>query len=415
MSYEVSGKVKDLLAKITALDEVQEALKFIEDDADNTLEEQIMLCKIEAPTFQEAERAEAYKNILAGLGLSNPHLDRWGSAVATMKGTGGGPKVLNEAHLDTVFPLGSVKDVKIENGLVHAPGIVDDTRGLVVATSTVRAFNHSGIKTKGDVVFAGIVEEEGMGGLGGMKKYLDDNPDIEASISIDGSDAYGVIYEATGIRTCEANFYGIGGHAYGAFAAMANPLHAAARAVAKIADFQVPEEPRTTFCVSNFHAGNDAGIHAIVPKATIKFNYRSNSMDELNKLTAMIDKACKEACEEETARWGKDTITYDMKYLVDVMAGTQDTHAPIVESLVAIIEHLEYEPYWIRGGSTNANNAIGKGIPAVCIGIGKSDNKVHTLDEFFNTKNAHHLVQVNFLLVLMLAGIEGKTEPVLNL
>ena len=50
---------------------------------------------------------------------------------------------------------------------------------------------------------------------------------------------------------------------YGAFGDMANPLHAAARAVAKIADFQVPAVPKTTFCVSNFHAGNDAGIHAV--------------------------------------------------------------------------------------------------------------------------------------------------------
>ena len=48
---------------------------------------------------------------------------------------------------------------------------------------------------------------------------------------------------------------------------MAQPLHAAARAVAKIADFVVPKEPKTSFCVSNIHGGNDAGIHAIASES----------------------------------------------------------------------------------------------------------------------------------------------------
>ena len=77
--------------------------------------------------------------------------------------------------------------------------------------------------------------------------------------------------------------------------------------MAKIADLEVPVDPRTTFCVSNFHAGNDAGVHAIAPKATIKFNLRSNSAEILEELNKRIFKAIQDACDEETARWGKDT------------------------------------------------------------------------------------------------------------
>jgi acetylornithine deacetylase/succinyl-diaminopimelate desuccinylase-like protein len=416
MSYAVSPKTQELLDKILSFDEVQKTLEFIKEDSENTLQNQIDLVKIEAPTFHEEERAKAYAKYFEELGLENVHLDQFGNTIGEKRGTGGGPKVLVEAHLDTVFPFGSVKDVRIENGIVYAPGICDDTRGLAVNLSVIRALNHSGLKLKGDFLFAGSVEEEGLGGLSGVKKLLQANQDIEASINIDGFEATAITYQATGMRTCEANFYGIGGHAYGAFGTMANPLHAAARAVAKIADIEVPEDPRTTFCVSNFHAGNDAGIHAIVQKATIKFNFRSNSMEELNKLNDKIMQALQEACDEETKRWGKDTITFDYNVYVDVPAGDQDKHAPIVESTYAIMKHyLGHEPIFNQGGSTNANNPIGAGIPAVCVGLGTTDNKVHSLEEFFPTENSHELVQLTFLLALMLGGIEGKTESILNL
>ena len=290
MEYQVSEKVSQLFQQVLSLEEVQKALAFVEADAEQSIEDQVALTLIEAPTFHEEARAKAYAEYLGKLGLEDAHVDEFGNAVALWKGAGTGPKILVEAHLDTVFPFGSVKEVKRENGVLYAPGIVDDTRGLAVLLSALRGLRASGLQTSGDIVFVGTSREEGMGSLGGMKDFLDHNPDIEGSISVDGAWTESITFEATGFKTYEVNFYGIGGHAYGAFGKMANPLHAAARAVAKIADFQVAEEPKTTFCVSNFHAGNDAGVHAIVPKATIKFNFRSNSAELLEELNDRIFK-----------------------------------------------------------------------------------------------------------------------------
>ena len=274
------------------------------------------------------------------------------------------------------------------------------------------ALDAAGIQTKGDLVFVGTVEEEGIGSFGGMLKWLDDNQ-VDASISIDGPSAEGITYEATGHMTCEATFHGIGGHAHGAFGKVANPLNAAARAVAKIAEFQVPTDPKTSFCVSNFHAGNDAGIHAIVPEATIKFNLRSDSQEVLEELYQRILNALQEACDEETARWGKDTITVTHKRYCNVPAGTQDVHSPIVEATYAISSYLGYEPIFFHGGSTNCNMAIGKNIPAVCLGMGSLDCGAHTLQEFFETTDAHKGVQQALLLALLLAGVDGATDSIL--
>lgn len=410
MNYEISPAISLMLQNLLSQQKVKEALAFIEKDADQTLENQIELTKIEAPTFHEAKKAARYREFYEELGLSDVHIDSAGNVIGVRKGTGNGPKILMEGHMDTVFPLGTKIEPRMEGTRVYAPGISDDTRGIVVPLSVIRALNAAQIQTEGDLIFMGTVEEEGIGSFGGILKFLEENT-IDASIDVDGGSAEGIVFEATGHMTCEATFHGIGGHAHGSFGKVANPLNAAARAVAKIADFQVPEDPKTSFCVSNFHAGNDAGIHAIVPEATIKFNFRSDSQEVLDELYQRILKALQEACDEETARWGKDTITFTHKRYCNVPAGKQDPHAPIVEATYAIIRSLGYDPMFFHGGSTNANMPIGKKIPAVCLGMGSLDSHAHRLDEFFETKNAFHGVQQAFLLALMLAGVSGVSKP----
>lgn len=413
MDYVISKKVSETLEKLLAQESVQKALAFAQADADQTLENQIELCKIEAPTFHEQNKAARYAELLTEAGLQNVHIDSHGNTVALRPGKGGGKSVLMEGHMDTVFPLGTVIEPKWEGTKLYAPGITDDTRGMVVPLSALRALNHAGIATKGDLYCVGTVEEEGIGSFGGMLGWLQDNT-VDSSISIDGPSARGIVFEATGHMTCEATFHGIGGHAHGAFGKVANPLNAAARAVAKISDFQVPTDPKTSFCVSNFHAGNDAGIHAIVPEATIKFNFRSDDQQVLDELYQRILKALQEACDEETARWGKDTITFTHKRYCNVPAGKQDIHAPIVEATYAITQHLGLEPFFNHGGSTNCNMAIGKNIPAVCIGIDDVNNGAHTLQEFFETKDAFKGVQQCLLLALLLSGMDGVTDSILE-
>lgn len=284
----------------------------------------------------------------------------------------------------------------------------------------VRALKHSGIRTMGDVIFVGTTREEGMGGLGGMKYFLEENNDIDISLSIDNNDMANIVYEATGGETYEVNFYGIGGHAFGAFGEMAQPLHAAARAVAKIADFVVPKEPKTSFCVSNIHGGNDAGIHAIAPKATIKFNFRSNSPEELDKLRDQIFKAIEEACQEETDKWGKDTITWDKKIVSSIPGGTQDAHAPLVEAAYLGLSSLGVEPVFGRGGCTNANVAIAKGIPALCMGRAYAPDEEsknimnHSVHEKFPIHGSYKAVQQVLMMLLMAAGVEGGFPSILE-
>ena len=414
MEYKVSEQVRQKFDALVKDEKVQKALKFMEEDQDAVIDRQIELTLIPAPTYHEQKKAERMLEMFKEEGLSDCHIDEYGICVGIRKGTGGGKTTLVEGHMDTVFALDTELKIVREDGFIKCPGIVDDTRGCAAVLSTIRALNAAGIQTKGDIHFVGTVQEEGTGALKGMKYYVDHHPELEASISVDGPGYQEITYEATGIQTYEVNFNGIGGHACGMFGKVANPLHAAARAIAKISEFRVPADPMTTFAVTNFHAGSFEAVHAIVPTAQIRFNFRSNSQEELEKLRDRIFAAIDEACKEETDRWGMDTITYEVKHICDVNAGHQDSHASIVEGAMAAAEFLGCaEPKLGNGGSTNCNRALEAGLPAVCLGGGCDyDCQCHTLDEQFKVEDAFKGCQQTLLMTLLCAGTE-MTESII--
>jgi len=177
---------KDSFAAIAAHQKVKAALDFLKNDDANTLTEQKTIVVIPAPPFKEQARATDYLKRIAALGFKDARIDKEGNVVAVRPGTGNGPKLVVSAHLDTVFPEDTDLAIKEKDGKLYAPGIGDDTRGLVELLSMIRAFNATGIKTVGDIYFVGTVGEEGLGDLRGVKALFRDHKDLDCFISIDG-------------------------------------------------------------------------------------------------------------------------------------------------------------------------------------------------------------------------------------
>ena len=245
-------KAEEALNLLTAAPEVKAALAFIEQDRENVIQKQIELTLIPAPTFHEEKKAARLAEMFREEGLEDVHIDSYGNCCGVFPGSHPGPAVLVEAHMDTVFPEETKLDLRREDGWIYCPGIVDDTRGCAMLLGAIRAMKAAGIVPGCDIRFAGTVQEEGTGAMRGMRHYMQaHHAELKASVSVDGEGYQGVIFQATGIQTYEIAFHGIGGHASGAFAKVANPIHAAGRMIAKIADFRLPEGSRTTFAVTN--------------------------------------------------------------------------------------------------------------------------------------------------------------------
>jgi tripeptide aminopeptidase len=410
-SYDITPAVREVYDRLVSQEAVRKALDFIKGDHENTVAEQKQICAVPSPPFKEQVTAADFQKRLAVLGLSDVQMDREGNVFGFRRGVGKGPKLLVAAHLDTVFAAGTDISVKERDGKLCAPGIADDSRGLAALLGVIRAFNATGIKTTGDMIFCGNVGEEELGDLRGVKALFRDNKDIGGFVSIDGTSAEKITYLATGSHRYEITYKGPGGHNFAAFG-RPSAVHAMGRAIGTIADLTTPREPKITFTVGVVSGGTS--VNSIAAEAKMQVDMRSNNIKELLDLEARLLDIVKKATDEETTRWGGDKITVQIKLVGDRPAGIQPTDSPCVQAAWASTQAIGQKPVLDEPSSTDSNLPISLGIPAVTIGGGGKDDNNHSPSEWFDPTDAYLGPQRVFLTILGLAGVGGVNAPLLS-
>jgi tripeptide aminopeptidase len=314
--------------------------------------------------------------------------------------------VILEAHLDTVFPEGTDVTVKQSGDTLRAPGIGDDTRGLAVVLAVMKAMKQANIKTEGDVLFAGIVGEEGLGDLRGVKQLFNDGkPKIDSYIAIDGGGIGSIVSGGTGSHRYRVTFKGPGGHSYGAFG-LVNPHNAAARTVYHFiqqADVYTRTGAKTTYNVGV--VGGGTSVNAIPFESWMEVDMRSESPERLAGIDSLLQTAIKKALAEENAmkRRGKD-LTVDIALVGDRPSGVQSNSLPLVQRSIASASFLGATPN-VAMSSTNSNIPISKGVPAITIGRGGSGGGAHALDEWWVNDKGHLAIQNALLILIAEAGL----------
>lgn len=92
-----------------------------------------------------------------------PVIDGRCNVVARIKGTGGGKTLLLTGHMDTVPPYdmpGNPFEVKIQDRRMTGRGVVDMKGAIACMIAAMAAIKRAGIELKGDLVFAGVIDEE---------------------------------------------------------------------------------------------------------------------------------------------------------------------------------------------------------------------------------------------------------------
>lgn len=386
------------------LPKVKQALEHLKAIEAQTINEQIKVCEIPAPTFQEEKRAAWFKERFIELGLKNVRIDKIGNVLGERPSKGSGPILVLAAHLDTVFPEGTDVRVKREGAILKGPGIGDDCRGLAVILAVIRALDEAKIETDGTIIFVANVGEEGLGDLRGARHLFNEELKGRAThfISVDGIGT-DLTNTAVGVVRYRATFRGPGGHSYGAFG-LPSPIHAMGRAIEKISRFQVPKRPKTTFNVGKIEGGTS--VNSIAHTSWMEVDMRSESATELDKLEAKFKQTIQTAVNEENqARPNKAPITVELKIVSQRPAGLQPADSPIVKTALAAGAALGFTP-GLHSGSTDSNIPISLKIPAITIDGGGSGKGAHSLDEFFDATNSHLGTQWALLIALGIVGVK---------
>jgi tripeptide aminopeptidase len=377
------------------------ALQAVERNEPEMIAEQIRLCEIPAPSFKETVRGLELKRLFEKLGLKDVYIDKAGNVLGTRPGLAPSPNVVFAAHLDTVFPEGTNVKVTRQGTLLKGPGIGDDCRGLAVLLGMIRALNEGRVQTPGTLTFVADVGEEGLGDLRGMKQlfYESLKDKIDKFVSIDGT-GLGVVNVGVGSYRYRVSFKGPGGHSYGAFG-MANPIHALGRAVAKIADFEVPSNPKTTFNVGR--VGGGTSVNSIPFEAWFEMDMRSADAKSLEVVNEKFKTAVQSAVEEENARWhGRGKITGIPELVGLRPPGETPIDSPIVQTAMRVSRALGIAEV-LREGSTDSNVPMNMHIPAITISGGGTGTNAHSLNEAFDTKDSAKGTQRAVLLAVSLA------------
>lgn len=131
-------------------------------DRDWIADETERLVRVPSVTLEEQEVCRLYEQQLRELGLDvevrevtpgRPNL------YSRIKGTGGGPTLMLNGHLDTI-PNQNGQPVYREGDLMYGRGTTDMKGGMAAILGAVRALHEADVKLKGDLLLTAVVGHE---------------------------------------------------------------------------------------------------------------------------------------------------------------------------------------------------------------------------------------------------------------
>ena len=382
------------------------ALSFFERNAAAITEEQIRICSIPASPFGEQQRAEYLRERFSALGLTEVEIDAEGNCLGLLEGRTRSPLLVVSAHLDTVFSPDTDFTVIRSGERLLAPGIADDGCGLAALIALAQTILNERIRPEGSILFVGTVGEEGEGNLRGVRHLLTRGrwaSKVDAFLSFDGPGVDRITNRALGSRRYRVEIAGPGGHSWGDFG-LPNPVHAIGRAIARLAAYPLPREPRTTFNVGRVEGG--ASVNAIPEKAAMDVDLRSVAEAELRRLDSFFRRAVRQAVDEENANKRPADPLLDLK--VDLIGerptGETPADSPLVELAVEATKLMGVEPR-LDQSSTDSNLPISLGIPAITLGAGGTSGCSHTLAEWYDPRGRELGLKRALLVVLGLVRL----------
>jgi acetylornithine deacetylase/succinyl-diaminopimelate desuccinylase-like protein len=403
---------------LAALRPVHGAFGWLHINERRIMDWQAEMVAIPAPPFGEKLRGQWLAERFSDAGLTDVRTDDVGNVLGTLLPPGwlaesSGPVVILSAHIDTVFPAGTLLNpVRTEiDGVGHlqGPGACDNGAGVAGLLAVAHALVQARVELAVPLIFLGNVGEEGEGDLRGVRRIYADRSlagRVAAHIVLDGAGADSAVTQAVGSRRYLARITGPGGHSF-TDAGTPNPIAALSAALAELAGTALPDEPRTTLNIGTIHGGTS--VNSIPELATASVDFRSTSFDQILRLEVALHRAVEDAVQRTNAIAAagrgktRGALRFEIEKIGDRPAGNLAADSALFESLRAVDRHLglKTDP---RLGSTDANLPLSLGITAVSIGAGGDGGGAHTQAEWFSGKDRE--LGLKRVVLLTLAMVE---------
>lgn len=340
-------------------EEVLEYIKASEPEARQLLK---TLCLIPAPSHHEEKRAEFCRDWLIKQGAENVYIDEALNVLYPVNCEGNNDIILFMAHTDTVFPDTEPMPFSDDGIYYHAPGVGDDTVCLTQLLMTAKYVAQHKLSPKCGILFAANSCEEGLGNLKGIRQIMKDYEGRIAEVyTFDG------IYDAVANRCVGSHRYQIeimteGGHSFNAFGNR-SAVHALSQLICNLYAQPLPQKEgtKTTFNAGVIEGGTS--VNTIAQKASVLYEYRSDSADCLAVMKSNLEAELKRI--EETG------VTLSVELIGERPCAAnvdEAVHKAMTEKCVAVQQKHSNITVSCRSASTDCNIPMSLGVPAICVG-----------------------------------------------
>lgn len=378
--------IESLLDAVRSDPAVVRALAAVRDGDARTLDHQVDIARIPAPSFHEHHRGSWMADHLREAGLLHVRTDAVGNVIGAFDvAEPGGPPLVFAAHLDTVFDADTPIHIERQGDRIVGPGICDDARGLAALLTLAHALRDAGLVLQRSTWLVATVGEEGVGNLRGVRHLFSDSGALAGGcrgfVSLDGAGVSRIVNAGPGARRWRFTATGPGGHSW-SDAGTPSPIHALARGVAALT--ALPHNANVTWNVGRW--GGGTSVNAIAEEAWCELEIRSMHERHLEESEVQVRRAMLQALNDLSDQGTGARLALHTDSLGRRPAGsTPETH-PIVQIACAATRTVGHEPA-LGSASTDANLPMSLGVPAITLGAGGEAGAAHTAHEWF--RNTH--------------------------
>jgi len=337
----------------------------------------IKYVKVDSPSKREAKFLKVIKKELSGMGIrffednaAGRVGGNSGNLYAFVKGgSKGAPRILLNAHIDTVMPGENIKP-RSRKGKIVSDGTTilgaDDKAGVAVIVEVLKVLKEQKIG-HGDIdVLFTVAEEVGlMGSKFADKKFLK----ADFGYVLDGGEVDKIINEAPSQDSIEVKITGRAAHAGVHPEQGVNAIKVASAAISKMKLGRIDRE--TTANIGTIEGGVATNI--VPENVVVKGEARSHDIGKLKRQVRHMRNEFKKACSKYGAKFAfQVTPSYrafeiPLKHPVMLLAKKAAKDINIKPNIVA------------TGGGSDANIFASCGLPCLIIGVGA--DSVHTKKE----------------------------------
>jgi acetylornithine deacetylase/succinyl-diaminopimelate desuccinylase-like protein len=144
-------------------------------------------------------------------------------------------------------------------------------------------------------------------------------------------------------------------------------------------------------------------FNAIPEEVSFTMDLRSVNPTLLDSLDAEITSRVQRAAEANRVRWEKTVVTRNQAGGTEEMLRGRRAH-PLVQTALDVHRFLGIQSEAVPSGSTDANAAVVRGIPAISVGRSNGGDQ-HTLSEWSDVPSALTGAKMVLLLAVSMAGV----------